>query len=74
MSEPLAIKKSNSAGTTFKPKFVFLFRFSIDYYIETTTPFGTLQFIVPVNTIFKKIIADRDTCTSLAYISPLVVN
>ena len=37
MPVPLAIKKSNSAGTMFEPKFAFLFRFSIDYYIETRT-------------------------------------
>ena len=55
MSVPLAIKKSNSAGTTFEPKFVFLLGFSIDNYIETRTiPFETLQFVAPVSTIFKK--------------------
>ena len=55
MSVPLAIKKSNSAGTTFEPKFVFLFRFSIDYYIETRTiPFETLQCVAPLSTIFLK--------------------
>ena len=53
MSVPIEIKKSNSAGTTFEPKFVFLFRCSIDYYIETQTlPFETLQFVAPVSTIF----------------------
>ena len=75
MPMPLAIKRSNSAGTTFGPKFVFLFRFSIDYYTETKTiPFETLQFVVPVSTIFKKIIADWESCALLAYTSPLVVN
>ena len=75
MSMPLAIKRSNSAGTTFKPKFVFLFRFSIDYYTETRTiPFETLQFVVPVSTIFKKIIAHWESCASPAYTSPLLVN
>ena len=56
MSVPLEIKKTNSAGTTrFEPKFIFLFRFSTDYYIETRTiPFETLQFVAPVSTIFKK--------------------
>ena len=54
MSVPLEIKKSNSAGAMFEPKF-FLFRCSTDNYIETQTlPFETLQFVVPVSTIFKK--------------------
>ena len=75
MSMSLAIKRSNSAGTTFEPKFVFLFRFSIDYYIETrTVPFEALLFVVPVSTIFKKILADWESCASPAYTSPFVVN
>ena len=53
MSLPLAIKKSNSTGTTFEPKFVFLFRFSIDYYIETRTfHLETLQFVALVSAVF----------------------
>ena len=72
---PLGIKKSNSAGTTFEPKFVFLFRFCFDYYIETRKiPFEMLTFVAPVSTIFKKIIADKDSCASLAFTSPFVVN
>ena len=76
MSVPLEIKKTNSAGTTrFEPKFIFLFRFSTDYYIETRTiPLKHYNLLRLWVQYLKKIIADRDSCASPTYTSPLVVN